>query len=62
MRYRKLGMLLAALATAATVLVASASGSSGPPVIQDSQLQALTTTEGGATVLPTTRTIPHWFG
>ncbi|MGZ4389085.1 MAG: hypothetical protein ACXVZL_06865 [Gaiellaceae bacterium] len=31
-------------------------------MIDDSALQALTTTEGGAGVLPTTRTIPHWFG
>ena len=33
-----------------------------PQVIADSQLQALTTTIGGASVLPTTRTIPHWWG
>ena len=33
-----------------------------PQVIDDSQLNALTTTIGGASVLPTTRTIPHWFG
>jgi hypothetical protein len=31
-------------------------------VVDDSQLKAMTTTEGGATVLPTTRTVPHWFG
>lgn len=35
---------------------------SAPQVIADSQLQALTTTIGGASVLPTTRTIPHWWG
>jgi hypothetical protein len=34
----------------------------GPPVISDDQLQALTTTVGGAQVLNTTRTVPHWFG
>jgi hypothetical protein len=33
-----------------------------PQVIDDSQLKAMTTTVGGATVLPTTRTIPHWWG
>jgi hypothetical protein len=33
-----------------------------PQVIDDSQLKALTTTVGGATVLPTTRTVPHWWG
>jgi hypothetical protein len=31
-------------------------------VIEDSQLQAMTTTIGGASVLPTTRTVQHWFG
>ena len=35
---------------------------SEPQVIDDSLLHALTTTVGGASVLPTTRTIPHWWG
>ncbi len=35
---------------------------SEPQVINDSQMKALSTTIGGATVLPTTRTVPHWFG
>jgi hypothetical protein len=35
---------------------------SAPQLIDDSQLQAMTTTVGGASVLPTTRTIPHWWG
>lgn len=35
---------------------------SAPRIIDDSQLQAVTTTIGGASVLPTTRTIPHWWG
>src|SRR5258708_10728697 len=35
---------------------------SQPQVVDDSQLKALSTTIGGATVLPTTRTVPHWFG
>jgi hypothetical protein len=34
----------------------------GPPVIDDSAMQVLNTTIGGAQVLPTTRTVPHWFG
>src|SRR6516162_5961304 len=34
----------------------------GPPVISDDQMQALSTTVGGAVVLPTTQTVPHWFG
>lgn len=39
-------------------------GASGPavPVIPDSSLKALTTTIGGADVLPTTRTVAHWWG
>ena len=31
-------------------------------MISDAQLQALTTTIGGANVLPTTRTVAHWWG
>src|SRR6516164_488763 len=33
-----------------------------PPVIDDEQMQVLTTTIGGAQVLQTTNTVPHWFG
>ena len=32
------------------------------PVMPDSSMQALTTTLGGVTVLPTTRTVAHWWG
>ena len=35
---------------------------SEPQVIDDSLLHASTTTVGGASVLPTTRTIAHWWG
>jgi hypothetical protein len=63
MTYRNLGLLSVLFAVVATVLVWTAGASATPPqVIQDSQLQALTATFGGATVLPTTRTIPHWWG
>jgi hypothetical protein len=64
MRYRKLGGVLLALAVIAAAAVAPASaGSKNPPVINDSQLHAsFTTVGGGATVLPTQRTIPHWYG
>ena len=31
-------------------------------MLDDATLKALSTTEGGADVLPTTRTVPHWFG
>jgi hypothetical protein len=69
MSHRKLG-LLAALVVLAAVVASSASahtggrtgGTTDPIVVDDSTMKALTTTEGGATVLPTTRTIPHWFG
>jgi hypothetical protein len=33
-----------------------------PPVIPDASLKAMFTTMGGASVLPTTRTVAHWFG
>jgi len=65
--HRKLG-LLAGLGLAAAGLVGTsvsvAASTSGPTpqVISDSQLQALTGTIGGADVLPTTRTVAHWFG
>ena len=44
------------------VPTASAQNANEPQLIDDSQLQALSTTVGGASVLPTTRTIPHWWG
>lgn len=65
MRYRKLGVLLGlALVAVAVVGTASASSakSSAVPVIADSQLNASDTTIGGSQLLPTDRTIPHWFG
>jgi len=34
----------------------------GPPVISDDQMQTRSMTIGGAEVLPTTRTVAHWFG
>jgi hypothetical protein len=37
-----------------------AAAQSQPQVIDDSQLQALSTTIGGASVLPTTRTKHEW--
>jgi hypothetical protein len=40
----------------------SSSTASEPQVIDDSQMGASTATFGGANVLPSTRTIPHWFG
>jgi hypothetical protein len=61
---RKLVVTLAATIAALAALTASASGaqSINPQVLDDSQLKAMTTTIGGADVLPSTRTVPHWFG
>jgi hypothetical protein len=57
----------ALLVAAAAALVAgsasvTAASPASPQVIDDSQLQALSSTLGGASVLPTTRTVAHWFG
>jgi len=67
MPYRKLGLLLGFVAVLVAVVTSGASASSGTPsiepqLIQDSQLKALTTTEGGAGVTPSTRTVAHWWG
>src|SRR5579875_4120785 len=67
MKTRKLESLLAAGAVVAAiaflaVVTTGGTASIEPQLISDAQLQALTTTVGGATVLPTTRTIPHWWG
>jgi hypothetical protein len=49
-------------AAAFVVYTNGAHAATNPPVIDDSQLHATTSTVGGATPLPTTRTIPNWFG
>jgi hypothetical protein len=57
----RVGAILTMMGMALGVMPASAS----TPVIQvinDSQLQAMSTTIGGADVLPTTRTVAHWWG
>lgn len=72
-RFRMLSMLIvAAVAAVVAVVSASASAPSGtgisgtptvePQLINDASLKATTTTVGGASVLPTTRTVAHWFG
>jgi len=60
----KFALLLAIAAAFVAVISASASagGSTEPQLISDSQLKALTTAQGGADVLPTTRTVAHWHG
>lgn len=50
-------LLAAVVGSAGTVFAAS-----GPTPISDASLKATTTTIGGASVLPTTRTVAHWFG
>jgi hypothetical protein len=66
MQKRKLALLVALSATIVAVIATTASAGGGtvvePQLISDSQLKALTTTTGGADVLPTTRTLTHWFG
>ncbi|MDE3110172.1 MAG: hypothetical protein KGL02_09545, partial [Acidobacteriota bacterium] len=66
MSLHKRDSLVAGLAVVAAVailaVVTSGTANIEPQPISDSQLQAITTTVGGATVLPTTRTIQHWWG
>jgi hypothetical protein len=52
----------AAGALVATSVSAGAASADGPLLIDDSQLQASTTTLGGASPLDTTKTVQHWFG
>jgi len=65
MRYRKLGLLFG-LALIAVAVVGTATAGTSPssvPVIQDSQLKAeFSTIGGGADVLPSMKTVPHWWG
>jgi hypothetical protein len=60
----RLALLLLPLVFACFALapLAQAAPPPGPPVISYDQMQALSTTIGGARVQPTTRTVPHWFG
>jgi hypothetical protein len=67
LKTRKLESLLAACAVVAAiaflaVVTTGGTASIEPQPISDAQLRAITTTVGGATVLPTTRTLPHWWG
>jgi hypothetical protein len=66
-RFACAGTLIAAGAVSAIFsLPLSATGSSTattqPLVIDDSQMQALSTTVGGAAPLLTANTVAHWFG
>jgi hypothetical protein len=55
-------LLVTLMGVAAVSAVLAPGLRADPPVIGDDQMQALTTTIGGAPVLQTTRTVMHWFG
>src|SRR6185369_12673880 len=54
----RIGVILTLLVAALGISTASAA----PRVISDAALKASFTTIGGASVLPTTRTVAHWWG
>ncbi len=66
MPHRRLGVLIAIAASLLVAIAGPASAASPksaePQLVDDATLKAMYTTLGGADVLPTTRTIPHWWG
>jgi len=62
MAYRRLGLSLFAAAALLASLSAMPASAGSNPVIDDSSMQALTATFGGASPQPSTATIAHWFG
>jgi hypothetical protein len=61
--YRKpIRLAVLSVVTALWVISAQAAPAAEPQVISDDALKASFTTLGGASVLPTTRTVAHWFG
>ena len=65
MKLHKLFAVLSTLTLLVTLTGAFPAGAAAPPppqVISDEQLKAMFTTLGGADVLPTTRTLTHFFG
>lgn len=67
MKHGKLALILGLFALALALAASAAAGgarsaTSDPQVISDSQLSASSATIGGAQLLPTDRTIPHWWG
>jgi hypothetical protein len=65
MTYRRLSLSVSIVAAMVAALAATPAGAGSIPVIDDSQLQALTATVGGfggAPALNTGNTVPHWFG
>jgi hypothetical protein len=64
---RKRLIVIAVAATSAVAIAAggialAANSGSGPETLDDASMQASTTVIGGAPVLPTTRTVAHWWG
>ena len=55
-------VLVVAGSVACAMFALPLSAAADPPLIGDDIMHALTTTIGGARVLQTTRTVPHWFG
>jgi hypothetical protein len=53
----RLSLLAGAFASASV-----SADTSAVPVLDDANMRAMTTTIGGASVLPTTRTVAHWWG
>lgn len=65
MTYRRLGISVSVIAAMVAALAVSPASAGTIPVVDDSQLQALTTTVGGvggAPSLNTGNTVAHWFG
>src|SRR5690349_19224306 len=52
----------ATASTHSTSTGSTATTASEPQLVNDADMKAESITMGGATVLPTTRTIPHWYG
>jgi len=62
MRARFVVLLSVAVLLLGMASTALAANPSDPQVVDDSSLKAITLTEGGASVLPSTQTVPHWHG
>src|ERR1041385_361019 len=61
-RSSRFGIRIAAILMVLVAALGIQTASAAPPVISDADLKAEFTTMGGASVLPTTRTVAHWWG
>ena len=57
-----LTLLCMSLLAGVFVSASVSADSTAVPVMDDANMRAMTTTIGGASVLPTTRTVAHWWG